>query len=119
MKQSSRIYVAGHFGLIESAIVRFLAQRGFENVIAITHEHLELVDAASVHRFFQTRNQNSSHSPPEGWGNHREPDGAPRKLLDSSRLLAFGWQPEIGLAEGLKSTYAWYLDKVALFGAQE
>jgi GDP-L-fucose synthase len=36
------------------------------------------------------------------------PDGTPRKLLDSSRLLALGWKPEIGLHAGLASTYEWY-----------
>ncbi len=36
------------------------------------------------------------------------PDGTPRKLLDVSRLTTLGWQPRIGLAEGLASTYAWY-----------
>jgi GDP-L-fucose synthase len=37
------------------------------------------------------------------------PDGTPRKLLDSSRLLGLGWKPEIGLRQGLASTYEWYL----------
>jgi GDP-L-fucose synthase len=40
-----------------------------------------------------------------------KPDGAPRKLLDSSRLRALGWQPALSLEEGLKSTYEWYLRK--------
>ena len=39
-----------------------------------------------------------------------KPDGAPRKLLDVSRLAALGWKPRIGLAEGLAATYRWYLD---------
>jgi GDP-L-fucose synthase len=38
-----------------------------------------------------------------------KPDGAPRKLLNSARLEATGWSPRIGLREGVKSTYAWYL----------
>lgn len=41
-----------------------------------------------------------------------KPDGAPRKLLDSSRLAAFGWRPTIDLPAGLKSTYRWYLDNM-------
>jgi GDP-L-fucose synthase len=47
-----------------------------------------------------------------------KPDGAPRKLLDSSRLLAFGWQPTVDFTAGLKSTYKWYLDSVATQGVQ-
>jgi GDP-L-fucose synthase len=39
-----------------------------------------------------------------------KPDGAPRKLLDVSRLHALGWRHEIGLREGLESTYAWFLE---------
>lgn len=35
-----------------------------------------------------------------------KPDGAPRKLLDSSKLAALGWRPRIPLNEGLKETYA-------------
>lgn len=38
------------------------------------------------------------------------PDGTPRKLLDVSRLQALGWKPTIGLAEGLASTYQWFLE---------
>lgn len=39
-----------------------------------------------------------------------KPDGAPRKLLDSSRLRAFGWKPAVNFEDGLKGTYQWYLD---------
>lgn len=35
-----------------------------------------------------------------------QPDGAPRKLMDSQLLYSLGWQPEVGLKEGLARTYA-------------
>jgi GDP-L-fucose synthase len=38
-----------------------------------------------------------------------KPDGMPRKLLDVSRLHAIGWQHRIALADGIASTYAWFL----------
>ena len=38
-----------------------------------------------------------------------KPDGAPRKLLDVSRLAAMGWRASIGLKDGLRDTYAWFL----------
>ena len=42
-----------------------------------------------------------------------KPDGTPRKLLDVSRLKRTGWVPRIPLAEGIQSTYRWYLNKSA------
>ncbi len=38
-----------------------------------------------------------------------KPDGAPRKLLDVSRLRALGWKAEIRLEEGLRNAYDWFL----------
>ena len=40
-----------------------------------------------------------------------KPDGAPRKLMDVSRLKALGWQASIGLEEGLRQTYQWYQEQ--------
>jgi GDP-L-fucose synthase len=37
-----------------------------------------------------------------------KPDGTPRKLLDTSRMLAAGWRPRIGLREGIRATVDWY-----------
>lgn len=39
-----------------------------------------------------------------------KPDGTPRKLLDVSRIKALGWQPEIGLEEGIKKSYGEMVD---------
>ena len=38
-----------------------------------------------------------------------KPDGTPRKLLDVSRLKALGWEASIGLEEGLRDAYRWFL----------
>ena len=40
-----------------------------------------------------------------------KPDGTPRKLMDSSKLLATGWRPRIALADGLKDAYSDYLKR--------
>ena len=37
------------------------------------------------------------------------PDGNPRKLLDSSKILSYGWKPKIELEEGIKNSYDWFL----------
>ena len=42
-----------------------------------------------------------------------KPDGAPRKLLDVTRLTALGWSAQIGLEEGLARTYRWFVDHAA------
>lgn len=42
----------------------------------------------------------------------KKPDGTPRKLLDISRISALGWKPKIGLREGIKETYKWYIENV-------
>jgi GDP-L-fucose synthase len=42
-----------------------------------------------------------------------KPDGTPRKLLDVSRLHALGWRHKITLADGIQSTYDWYLQNAS------
>ena len=41
-----------------------------------------------------------------------KPDGTPRKLVDTARINALGWRARIGLEEGLRDTYRWYLDNL-------
>lgn len=39
-----------------------------------------------------------------------KPDGAPRKLLDVSKLSALGWRPRIPLRQGLADAYRWFVE---------
>ena len=45
-----------------------------------------------------------------------KPDGAPRKLLDGSRLKALGWRSRVGLEDGIRATYRWFLDTKGMAG---
>ncbi|MDB5730312.1 MAG: GDP-fucose synthetase, partial [Variovorax sp.] len=47
-----RVYVAGHRGMVGSAIVRQLASQGFTNIITRTHDQLDLTDQGQVRAFF-------------------------------------------------------------------
>jgi GDP-L-fucose synthase len=52
MNENSRIYVAGHRGLVGSAIWRELQRQGFKNLIGRTRSEVNLLDAADVRKFF-------------------------------------------------------------------
>ncbi|MCR4715383.1 MAG: GDP-L-fucose synthase [Treponemataceae bacterium] len=52
MNKDSRIYVAGHRGLVGSAIVRNLKSKGYTNIITRTHSELDLQKQADVNAFF-------------------------------------------------------------------
>ena len=52
LDKSSKIYVAGHRGLVGSAIWNNLMQRGFTNLVGRTHKKLDLLDPIAVREFF-------------------------------------------------------------------
>ena len=43
-----------------------------------------------------------------------KPDGTPRKIMDSSRILNMGWKPKMSLRDGLEKTYYWFKNNVHL-----
>ena len=54
MNKDSKIYIAGHRGLVGSAIVRKLTSEGYNNLILKNHSELDLLNQQAVHNFFQT-----------------------------------------------------------------
>ncbi len=53
MKKEQKIYVAGHRGMVGSAIVRKLETEGFKNIVFRTSSELDLMDQAAVNQFFR------------------------------------------------------------------
>ncbi|MGJ0344495.1 GDP-L-fucose synthase [Aliarcobacter cryaerophilus] len=53
MNKNSKIYVAGHRGLVGSAIVKNLESKGYTNIITRTHKELDLINQKSVEEFFE------------------------------------------------------------------
>ena len=53
MNKKSKIYIAGNNGLVGSAIVKNLQQKGYENLICRTHKELDLLDQIAVENFFK------------------------------------------------------------------
>lgn len=54
MEKTAKIYVAGHRGLVGSAIIRALTTAGFNNIITCTRTELNLLDTGAVNNFFTT-----------------------------------------------------------------
>ena len=54
MDKNARIFVAGHRGMVGSALVRKLEASGYRNLVTRTHAELDLTDQAAVNHFFET-----------------------------------------------------------------
>ncbi|SMN11145.1 GDP-L-fucose synthetase [uncultured Candidatus Thioglobus sp.] len=55
--ETDKIYIAGHHGLVGSAIVRQLEARGFANLVMRTHKELDLTNQAQAQDFLPKKNQ--------------------------------------------------------------
>jgi GDP-L-fucose synthase len=53
MQRNSKIYIAGHKGLVGSAIVKNLESKGYTNLVYRTHKELDLLDSIAVAKFFE------------------------------------------------------------------
>ena len=53
MEKNAKIFVAGHFGMVGSAIVRELKRQGYDNLVLRTHSELDLSRQKAVEAFFE------------------------------------------------------------------
>ncbi len=61
MQKSSKIYIAGHTGLVGSAILRFLLSQGYTNFLLRTHKELDLEIQKDVNEFFEKESLDSQY----------------------------------------------------------
>ena len=52
INKDAKIYIAGHTGLVGSAIIKNLNNKGFNNIITRTHQQLDLTNQSKVRDFF-------------------------------------------------------------------
>ena len=57
MEKDSKIFVAGHRGMVGSAIVRELRRQGYGNIVTRTHAGLDLTDQRAVEDFYSEERQ--------------------------------------------------------------
>ena len=58
MKKNSKIFIAGHNGLVGSAVFRNLKQHGYKNLIVISKKKLDLKNSKKVNNFFKKKKLN-------------------------------------------------------------
>ncbi|MCH8502329.1 MAG: NAD-dependent epimerase/dehydratase family protein [Aliidiomarina sp.] len=135
--QTQKVFVAGHRGMVGSAVVKQLEARGGFDIVTRSRADLDLTNQQAVDDFFtaekfdQTQPMLSHINVGTGvdctikeltgtvakvvgfegeivWDTSK-PDGAPRKLMNVDRLKALGGQYSIELEDGLRNSYTWFL----------
>ncbi len=80
MQPDAKIYVAGHRGMVGSAIVEQLQQQGYRNLLTRTHAQLDLTRQQAVESFFRSKSRNMFSWQQPGWG-ASEQIPAPRQIF--------------------------------------
>lgn len=64
LEKNAKIFIAGHHGLVGSAIWNNLSQRGYTNLVGRSHKELDLLDGVAVKRFLTKKNRTLWYLPP-------------------------------------------------------
>ncbi len=87
MEKESKIYVAGHRGMVGSAIVRELRRQGYDNIITRTHSELDLTDQQAVNGFFAAEKPEYVFLAAAKVGGIEENDKAPADFMYLNMML--------------------------------
>ncbi len=87
MNQNSRIYVAGHRGLVGSAVVRALRTQGYENLLLRTHAELDLTDQLAVRQYFEKERPDAVIMAAARVGGIRANDSHPAQFIRDNLLI--------------------------------
>ena len=91
--------------LAEACFFLMKNYNSFEIINAGTGEDITIIDLAEKIK------KNVGYEGKIAW-DKTKPDGTPRKLLDVSKINKIGWKSKIGLEDGIKMTYEWYLNNI-------
>ena len=109
---SDDVYAAAceHAGRLPDEEPSPLSNAGLKNQNRVSHINVGSGKDIRIAQLAEIVREVVGYEGPVSW-NTAMPDGAPRKLLDISRLTQLGWAPRISLKAGIKSTYQWYLSQ--------
>jgi GDP-L-fucose synthase len=89
-----------------------LSKERYESVTEPMLSHLNVGSGTdiTIHELAETIQQVVGYEGEIIWDTTK-PDGTPRKLMDTRKINALGWQPQINLKEGLTDTYRWFVEQ--------
>src|ERR1022692_2950882 len=87
ISQTSRIYVAGHRGLVGSAMVRALTRQGYSNLLLRTHDELDLTEQLAVRQFFESERPEAVIMAAARVGGIRANDSHPAQFIRDNMLI--------------------------------
>src|ERR1700687_3991326 len=87
MNKNLRIYVAGHRGLVGSAVVRALTRQGYPNLLLRTHDELDLTDQLAVRDFFERERAEPFIMAPARVGGIHANDSHPAQFIRDNMLI--------------------------------